>query len=118
MPPTSVIARQLAFEDHVVALNGEDGVIDQLGYVGSSGVVLEVLPACLGRHPEDSLGGVLIAVLQQALGLVPGDAVGFQLAFELAPSRLKGVGDVLQEEQAKNDVLVLGSVDLSAQGVG
>ena len=37
---------------------------------------------------------------------------------ELDPPRLKGVGDVLQEEQAENDMFVLGSVDLTTQGVG
>ena len=36
----------------------------------------------------------------------------------LSSPRLKGVGNVLQEEQAEDDVLVLGSVDLTAQGVG
>ena len=31
---------------------------------------------------------------------------------------LKRVGNILQEEQAEDDMLVLGSVDLTAQGVG
>ena len=44
--------------------------------------------------------------------------VGFQFPLELAASRLEGVGYVLQEKQAEDDVLVLGSVDLTAQGVG
>ena len=113
-----VIARQLALEVRVVALDGEDGVVDQRGDVRPRGLVLEVLPACLGRHPEDPLGSVLVAVLQQVFDLRPADAVGFQFVFELAAPRLKGVGNVLQEEQAEDDVFVLGSVDLTAQGVG
>ena len=99
-------------------LDGEDGVVDQRGDVGPRGQVLEVLPACLGRHPEDPLGGVLVAALQQAFDLRPADAFGFQFPLELAAPRLKGVGNVLQEEQAEDDVLVLGGVDLTAQGVG
>ena len=85
---------------------------------GARGLVLEVLPARLGRHPEDPLGGVLVAVLQQAFELLARDAVGFQLGLELVAAGLEGVGDVLEEEQAEDDVLVLGGVDLAAQGVG
>ena len=115
---TGVVARQLALEVRVVALDSEDGVVDQRGDVGPRGLVLEVLPACLGRYPEDPLGGVLVAVLQQAFDLRPADAFSFQFPLELAAPRLKRVGNVLQEEQAEDDMLVLGSVDLTAQGVG
>ena len=115
---TGIVARQLALEVRVVVLDGEDGVVDQRGDVGPRGQVLEVLPACLGRYPEDPLGGVLVAALQQAFDLRPADAFGFQFPLELAAPRLKGVGNVLQEEQAEDDVLVLGGVDLTAQGVG
>ena len=113
-----VVARQLALEVRVVALDGEDGVVDQRGDVGPRGLVLQVLPARLGRHPEHPLGGVLVAALQQAFELRAGDAVGFQLGLELLAAGLEGVGDVLQEQQAEDDVLVLGGVDLAAQGVG
>ena len=115
---TGVIARQLALEGWVVVLDGEDCVVDQRGDVRPRGLVLEVVPACLGRHPEDSFGSVLVAVLQQAFDLRPADAVGFQFALEFAASCLKGVGNVLQEEQAEDEVFVLGSVALTAQGVG
>lgn len=57
-----VIARELALEVRVVALNREDGVIDQRGDVGAGSLVLQVLPPGLGWHPEDPLGGVLVAV--------------------------------------------------------
>ena len=43
---TGVVARQLALEVRVVALDSEDGVVDQRGDVGLRGLVLEVLPAC------------------------------------------------------------------------
>jgi len=32
--------------------------------------------------------------------------------------RLEGIGDVLQEDQAKDDVLVLGGVHAAAQRIG
>ena len=40
------------------------------------------------------------------------------LRFELRVLCLEGVGDVLEEDQAKDDVLVLGSVHAAAQRVG
>ncbi len=109
-----VIARQLALEVGVVALHGQDGVVDQLGDAGLRGLVLEVLPARLRRHPEHPLGCVLVAILQQPFELWAGDAVGLQLALQLLTPGLEGVGDVLQEEQAEHHVLVLGGIDLAA----
>ena len=115
---TGVVTRQLALEVGVVALDGEDGVVNQRGNVGACCLVLEVLPACLGGHPENPLGGVLVAVFEQAFLLRAGDSVSGKLDFEFVAPGLKGVGDVLQEKQAKDDVLVFGRVDLAAQGVG
>jgi hypothetical protein len=70
----------------------------------------QVRPARLGRHPEDALGAVLVGVLGvSALGLL-GQQRGVLL--------LEGVGDVLQEQQAEADVLVLGGVHAAAQGIG
>ena len=74
---TGIVARQLALEVRVIAFDGEYGVVDQRGDVRPRGLVLELLPACLGRHPEDPLGGVLVAILQQAFDLRTADAVGF-----------------------------------------
>jgi hypothetical protein len=113
-----VVTRQLALEVRVVALDGEDGVVDQRRDVGARGLVLEVGPARLGRNPEDPLGGVLVAVFQQAFELRASDFVGFEFGLEFRAAGLERVGDVLQEEQAEDDVLVLGGVDLPAQGVG
>ncbi len=39
-------------------------------------------------------------------------------ALQLVAAGLEAVGDVLEEEQAEDDVLVLGGVDLAAEGVG
>src|SRR2546422_6131014 len=42
----------------------------------------------------------------------------FLLGEELVMLLLEGVGDVLEEEQAEHDVLVLGGVHAAAEGVG
>src|SRR3546814_9758296 len=41
-----------SFMARVVALDGEDGVVDQGGNIGTRGLVLQVGPARLGWHPE------------------------------------------------------------------
>ena len=67
-------------------------------------------PAGVGRHPEDALGAVLVRVFR-VRALV-------HLGFELGVGFLEGVGDVLEEDQAEDDVLVLGGVHAAPQGVG
>ena len=47
-----------------------------------------------------------------------GSAPCARLRFELGVLRLEGVGDVLEEDQAEDDVLVLGRVHVVAQRVG
>jgi hypothetical protein len=71
------------------------------------------VPARLGRYPEDPLGGVLVAVLQQTALLRAGDAVCGQFGFQLLAPGFERVGDVFQEEQAEDDMLVLGGIDLA-----
>lgn len=67
-------------------------------------------PARFGWHPEDVLGPVLVGVFRigalRLFGLEPG--VHF----------LECVGDVLEEDQAEDDVLVFGRVHAAAQGIG
>lgn len=59
---------------------------------------------------EDAGGAVLVGVFRiGALRL---------LGFQFRVFGLEGVGDVLQEDQAKDDVLVLGRVHIVAQRVG
>ena len=69
----------------------------------------QMRPTGLRRHPEDVLGGVLVAVLGGILA---------ELGQDRGMAFLEGVGDVLQEDQAEHDVLVLGGVHRAAQGVG
>ena len=78
--------------------------------VGCGALGLEVRPSGFLRHPEDARGAVLVGVLGVgALG-----AVGL----ELGVLGLERVRDVLQEDQAQDDVLVFGGVHVVPQGVG
>ena len=67
-------------------------------------------PARLFRHPEDAGGAVLVRVL----GVGPVGPLGFKFGV----LRLKGVGDVLEEDQPQDDMLVLRRVHVVAQRVG
>ena len=80
--------------------------------VGLLGTGLEVRPAGFLRHPEDVLGPVFVRVL--GVG-----ALVFALARnELGAVFLEGVGDVLEEDQAEDDVLVFRRVHVVAELVG
>ena len=69
-------------------------------------------PAGVGRHPEDVLGAVLVRVLGVC-------ALRPHLSSTSCAWRfLEGVGDVLEEDEAEDDVLVLGGVHAAAEGVG
>ena len=105
-----VVLGQHALERRVVALDAGHRVVDELADGGLLGLRLQVRPARLGRHPEDVLRAVLVGVLGVgALRL---------LGFELRVLLLEGVGDVLEEDQAEDDVLVLGGVHAAAERVG
>ena len=83
-----------------------------LPMVGLLGAGLQVRPARVRRHPEDVLGFVFVRILGIGAGVVAfaGDELGVVL--------LEGVGDVLEEDQAEDDVLVLRRVHVVAQLVG
>jgi len=104
-----VVLGQHLLELWVVALDGGHGVVDKLADGGFSRLVLQPRPARLGLDPEDVLGPVLVRIPRVgalvALGLEPG--VYF----------IKRVGDVVEEDQPQNDMLVLGDVHRAAQRV-
>jgi hypothetical protein len=60
-------------------------------------------PTGLLRHPEDALSEVLVAILR----------IGVRFGLKGVVALLEGVGDLLEEDEAEHDVLVLGGVPLS-----
>jgi hypothetical protein len=105
-----VVLGQHVQELRVDPLDRGHRVVDELADRGLRGVGLQVRPARLLRHPEDARGAVLVGVFGVgALGLLRG---------ELGVLGLERVGDVLEEDQAEDDVLVLGRVHVVAQRVG
>jgi hypothetical protein len=74
-----------------------------------AGLLFQMRPARLGRHPEDAECAVLVRIL----GIGAFRALGFEMSVLL----LEGVGDVLEEDEAEHDMLVLGCVHAAAQSV-
>ena len=66
-------------------------------------------PAGLLRHPEDILGNIFVSVLG---GLPAPFGQNRRMAL------LEGIGDIFQKDKSEYDVLVLGGIHRSAQGVG
>ncbi len=105
-----VVLGQHALERGVVALDGGHGVIDQLTDGRLRRHRLQVFPARLGRHPEDAGGAVFIGVF--------GVGALLFLRFEFGVLGLEGVRDVLEEDEAEDNVLVLRRVHVVAQRIG
>ena len=107
---SGVVLGKHVVEHRVVPLDGGHGVVHQSADGGLAGLTLQILPPGLRRHPEDVLGTILVGMFRVrslvTLGLKP--CMGL----------FKSVGDVLQEDQTKDDVLVLGGVHAASQGVG
>jgi len=105
-----VVLGQHALDRGVVALDAGHGIVHELSDGGLAGLGFQVRPAGLGRHPEDGERAVLVRVLGVGAARLLGDELGVLL--------LEGVGDVLEKDEAKDDVLVFGRVHRAAQGVG
>jgi hypothetical protein len=90
---------------------------------GALGVVLDVPPARVGRHPKDVLGQVLVAVLHHLVAHARVAHVIVVLGVcrpqaELLVALGERVRDVLEKHQPEDDVLVLGGVHVAAHLVG
>ena len=107
-----VFFREDAFQARVVALDRDHGVIDDLADLGLLGAVLEVRPTRAGRNPEDVLGFVFVRVFGIGAGVVAFASEQRRVVF------LEGIGDVFEEDEAEDDVLVFGRVHVAAQLVG
>ena len=65
---TGVGFGQDAAQARILPLDGGHRIVNQLAHLRTLGLRLETVPAGLGRHPEDVLGGVFVPVFQD---LVP-----------------------------------------------
>ena len=103
-----VVLGEDAFEAGIVLFEGEHGFVEELADAGLLGGGLELGPASGFGNPEDVFGGVFVAVL----------GVGVRLALEGGVALLEGVGNVFEEDEAEDDVLVVGGVHVAAKLVG
>ena len=105
-----VVLGEHALERGVVALDAGHRVIHELADGGLLGLRFQVRPARLGRHPEDAQRAVLVRVFGVGAARLLGHEFGVLL--------LEGVRDVLEEDEAEDDVLVLCGVHAATQGIG
>ena len=118
-----VVLRQHALERRVLPLDGLHRRVDPRADVGLLGRLAQVFPAVAFRDPEDAFGGVLVAVLEDRLlrRFVGHEVVRARVVDQtgqLVVADHEGVGDVLEEDQPEDDVLVLGGVHLPAELIG
>jgi len=114
----SVVAGELALEVRVITLDCKDRIVDQRGDVWSGSLILKIRPSRFLRHPKDALSRILVAGFKQAVELFARNAVFRQPGLQFVTTAFEAVGNVLEEQQAQNNVLVLGGIDLSTEGVG
>ena len=100
----AVVFVQGALEAGIVPFEGDHGVVDELADGRELGIGLEEGPAGLLRNPEDVGGEVLVLVF----GIGPG--VVALSRNELGVMLLEAIRDVLQEDKAEDDVLVLARI--------
>ena len=106
-----VVLGQYALEGWVVALDRGHRVVDEGADRGLRGACLEMRPASLLRAPRRCWRP---GTRRGPRGRRPLASVGL----EFGVLRLERIADVLEEDQAQDDVLVLGRVHVVAQGVG
>lgn len=104
------LTRLMICPSRCLSSDGGHRIVDQRADGGLRRAGLQVLPARFLRHPENSGGAVFVRIFRVgALRL---------LRFEFRVLGLEGVGNVLQENQAEDHVLVLGGIHVVAQRIG
>lgn len=98
-----VVLGQHTLENLVVAFDGGHRVVNERAYLGTLGVFLEIRPAGLGWHPEDIVGKVFVLVL----------GIREFIILERREFLHESVGDVFQEDQAEDDMLVFSGVHVA-----
>ena len=107
----SVILGQHVFETGIVPLYGHHGGVHRLPNCRLPSLCPNNLPASLRRHPENVVSTVLIGVVGTGTSQV---MIGLQSGSRF----FERVGDVLQEDEAQDHMLVLRGVHAAAQRVG
>lgn len=133
-----------AFEFGVVFFDGVEGVVDEFGDAavfaapGEFGTEFEgggggdFVPARPLRYPEDVVFGVVVALFKfGGDGFVVGGGGGevggvevvvarrvFEVVFYALALRGEAVGDIFEEDEAEDDVFVVGGVQFGAEFVG
>lgn len=108
----SVVLVERALEPRVVALDGVHGIVHILADGRQLGAALEVRPAGLLRDPENVLRPVLVRILRIGASVIAHSGE------ESGVVSLESVGDVFEEDQAEDDVLVFRRVHVVAELVG
>ena len=99
---TGVVLGQHVLERRVVTLDLGQCVVDKLADGGLPRLRFEMTPARLARHPEDVIGAVLVRIL--LVGALS------SLGFEPGMGLFECVGNVLEEGQPEDHMLVLGRI--------
>jgi len=105
---TGVVLGEDALEGGILFFDGEHGVVEELADAGLLGGGLQLRPAGGFGNPEDVFGGVFVTVF----------GVSVRLGGESGVALLEGVRNVFEEDEAEDDVLVVGGVHIAAQLVG
>ncbi len=93
-------------------LNRIHGIVHDLADGRLLGVRLEKRPTCFFRHPEDVFGPVFVRVFRIGPGIITFTRNEFGTVF------LEAVGNVFEEDQPKDDMLVFRRVHVVPQLVG
>ena len=95
------------------------GVVDQLADARALGLGRQVIPAGAFGDPEDAFARVLVDVVEELLRAgTRARSSASELGADLVAALGERVGDVLEEDQAEHEVLVLGGVHRAAELVG
>ena len=100
--------REDALQARIVLLDGEHGVVDDLADLGRVGGIGDAAPAGFRRDEKHVLLRVGVRILLESLALL----------HELVAPRFEPVGEVFQEDEAEDDVFVLGGVQIAAENAG
>ena len=108
VPP--VVLGEDTSEIRIVSLDGSHRLVD-CGPIGLlPGLGLDGGPSGFLGDPKHVAGGVVVSLLR-VHSLVD---FGFQFLVEF----LEGIGDVLEEDEGEDDVLVFCGVDVASEGIG